>query len=695
MTMSGMLLNEFLRLWKKPGIIAVILVSCVSVFVGMKNISGRQGLRVIPSDYKNAYRELTGLSPKEAYDRYKEQKSALTDISAETRLIKLLKEELGKQSGYEDYLTDVVNNAKKITSVSIFADKDSFAYKNALIIAEAYEKLKGKVTINVGPSQGIALWSNCSFCWVVILLIMMIIISETAIKDRESGLLALMFTMRKGRGEHCLVKLMICFISSFIVSFVVLSAAFFSMTEEYGVGDIFRSVQSVIGLQGCTFRISVAEYMLIYYVLTSVSAFLSSVIMFSIASLPVSTLWTYTYIVVLFGLESLLFLSIKENSNIAILKELNIVSFINVGRYISVFGTINLFGNPVWRFLFVVILLLILLGIAIPLSIKLYTKQQSLPVRRTKSVIIKNLSLTKPKHVIIIRHEAYKLLVCGGTALLLVFSAVLRIYTYSPEPEYFENEDTVYYKKYVKMYEGPLTDEKEKMIDDEIQRYGEVRKEMSEALSDCPPELASVIAESYSGRLRGLSGLEMLKMRTETLRDSGGYILYDIGYRMLMFDSLSGKNEIILYILSGTMLILLVSFLFTEDDRIYMERITSVCIYGRGILMKKKYLIGLIVALVIWTIVYVPYLGGVFGVYGSSGISFPVQSVENMESSILSGLNLSVGESLFVIYFSKYLLMVVELFLISIISRRLRSFYYTVVVSLCLFVGPFLVLYII
>ena len=156
---------------------------------------------------------------------------------------------------------------------------------------------------------------------------------------------------------------------------------------------------------------------------------------------------------------------------------------------------------------------------------------------------------------------------------------------------------------------------------------------------------------------------------------------------------MSDSKELILYMMSSIMLVLSLSYLFAGDDQIQMDRITSVCINGRKKLRGKKNFIGAIVILMIWSITYIPYYVGVLNTYGYMGLDYPIQSVENLRNSLLSDIKMSIGELLIIINVGKIFLLLSELLVVNVISRKIRSFSRTVVAGLCIFVGPVLMGY--
>lgn len=698
-------INELIRLWKTPGIITAVVIACLVTCGVLKIQSGDKLQMVQPDDYKEAFAELEGVSIEEAYALYSDREYDRMDYSAEAFLNRTIKDEIEEQATYEEYLDRVMDSAETLAAVSIFSDKDSFSYRNAQKTAGVYERLKNRIDLRMGPSKGVELWSENGITGLIIILVMLIMINEMILKDRESGQLNLLFTMDKGRAEHGAVKLLVCATSAFVVTFIILLAALITCGYLFGIGDISRPVQSVVGLKGCTMELSVAGYIMVYCLVLSLTVSVLCCIIFFIASLFRSPVTVYLAIAVTFGIEAVLYYLISDNSYLAIFKEFNLLSFLNPGRYLSLYGNVSMFGYPVSRALFVAASLFMITMVFAPLAVRAYSMQTTITARKKNTDMQSTWRICRtvdnirrkirPRSVSVLGHETYKIMICGGTIWIIVLFAVFKIYSFTPEREYFENEDQLYYKAYLQKYEGPVTDETMMAMEAEEMEYQRIYEEEAAALTDCPPELVPAVSSQYQDRLKPKVGLDMLIARAERLKEPGGYILYDTGYRLLTFDRMALKKEISLAIMLGIVFVISVTYLFAGDDRLYMDRVTSVTLKGRRNLLLKKMMIGSIIALVIYLINYVPYIMSVLKVYGNNGLNFPAQSVTNLEGSIFEKMGLSIGGSIAFYISLKYLIMIGCMIVICYISKRLRSLNRSLVTSLVIFVGPLLVGYII
>ena len=395
----------------------------------------------------------------------------------------------------------------------------------------------------------------------------------------------------------------------------------------------------------------------------------------------------------LFGTESVLYYIIGDNNYMAFLKEFNLISFLNCDRYLSIYDNVSIFGYPVSRFVFVLISLCVLALCLFPMAVKAYSMQTTTAVKkpRARVGVIRRFHT---KSVSIFIHETHKLLICGGTIWLILLFVVFRILSYTPVRERFEDENEVYYKRYALSFAGPVTEENLMRIDEERKRYIEIERELKQELNNCPTDLAEYISMQYQDKLKPRTGLEMLATRARQLKEYGGYILYDKGYRLLLFGDNARRNEVVMAITVGVMLVLSVTYLFAGDDSIYADSFTSVTLKGRRELCVMKLIIGSIIALVLYLVNYLPYYISVFNVYGNNGFDFPVQSVSGLENTIFAHYGVTVGTAVVFFMITRYLLMIAGMLFLSFISKRLRNISRTLVTGLIILVGPLLVVYV-
>ncbi|MEG1049965.1 MAG: hypothetical protein RSE24_05425, partial [Oscillospiraceae bacterium] len=77
-----------------------------------------------------------------------------SNISAEYRFLEEMNREVSEAAGYEDFLVNIGEKAKKLSSISIFAKEGGYDQNNIKATAKAYENMSG-VPINYSPQKGL------------------------------------------------------------------------------------------------------------------------------------------------------------------------------------------------------------------------------------------------------------------------------------------------------------------------------------------------------------------------------------------------------------------------------------------------------------------------------------------------------------------------------------------------------------
>lgn len=683
--------NDFVRIWGNLRIYIVLLIACFAQFIGLNSASRNLTNIYFEEDYKKAYEALVDMSDEEIVEKYLDYEFDYDEFSILAYLNRDISHEIMSVYDYEGYLRKVQEEARKITSVSIFANKDSFSYRNALKTAADYRKLTGKISPWIGPSKGMELVAGNFTGVIIVIFVMLLLINELVVRERESGQMNLLSATVKGRAPHGASKLAVCLASSYMVNAVMLFVSVITVNGIFGVGDLNRPIQSVYGFVGCTLEISVFQFLLFLWLIQSLAVFLITEVIYICVVLCKTPLSGYFFTVIALGIEAVLYFSIADNSYLALLKYLNIVTFANTGDFLSRYINISLFGTPVSYLKFALTVIPVMTVGMLILGIYAYAKRSNVMAgisKRRGTFVLKGRSTST------IGQELYKLLVCGGVGLILIGFIAYQIYDYKPMKEYFYDEDQVYYKRYMLELEGPVTEEKLEYIKEEERRYEAINQELMQLLSECPPEVAQQIAMQYQQKLAGRNALQLVKQHANELIESGGYFVYDTGFKLLTFDRSALEKENVLAIMAGLMLVLAVTYLFAGDDELCIDNITSVCVRGRGRLLLRKYLIGIVVLLAVMFIIYGTYLFNVLNTYGTRGNDFPVASLSHLRSSVFASMNFTIKGVIICLHILKYICMCAAMMLISWISKKIRSVSRTMVTSIVLFVGPLMIVYV-
>ena len=159
------------------------ILEAVDVWRQWADYSGEWNARE-KAAFKERHAELLGKYPEldieDSYlhylkDFYNEQK-LLTDIYAQ----------VSAAAHYDDYLNGIEEEARIMTSSSLFGDPGTFSYRNIEKTPSVYEHLKGTV-LPVSDSQGILLATESKITDLLLLCMFTILALSMLIGEREEG----------------------------------------------------------------------------------------------------------------------------------------------------------------------------------------------------------------------------------------------------------------------------------------------------------------------------------------------------------------------------------------------------------------------------------------------------------------------------------------------------------------------------
>ena len=159
-------------------------------------------------------------------------------------------EQLKAVGTYHQYLQSIDDTAATMTAVSIFADPNSFAYRNILKTPSAYDRVRSVQPV-FAPSNGVLLVAQNIPSDILMLFIIFTAVTVIFYKDRESGITGLIKPLRYGRTRLALTKTATVFTVCLFTEGIIFLMNLWIGSVRYGLGDLSRPVQSLAGYLGC------------------------------------------------------------------------------------------------------------------------------------------------------------------------------------------------------------------------------------------------------------------------------------------------------------------------------------------------------------------------------------------------------------------------------------------------------------
>lgn len=716
-------LGELVKAFCKKTTVGIFIVLAVLNGVLLWVNENQKNDMYTTAQYKAAYADLEGLSAEQAYEQVGLQSRKLElidrlsfgeDISetlkeypeidgeqlmkeyknksylkytndsfSERQLLKDVLAEVESCAKYEDYLTGIDETARKMTGISLFADPDSFSYKNIAKTPEDFAHLKGS-ELEIAPSKGVEMATGFLATDLIGLIMIMTVVVTIVTREKELNQIALSRTTFKGRAALGIAKLFTCFTTAFIAEILLYAVNFAVSYFTYGFGDLSRQIQSVYDFNGSDLKISVLEYFILFLIAKLAVYCVFAGLIYLVTVISNTAVKVYGILVVTIAAEAVLYYTISSASYLCPLKYVNILAYANTKDLFSSYLNLNLFGKPVnYMAVFSISIAVMLVAFSV-IAVLIFSKQRVLK-SRTKKFSLAKFSIFKGRTTNLFLQECYKIFIGGKALLILIVFAAATFLAYEPIRESFSSADEVYYKQYMLKYEGGYTADKQKMIDEEERKFTEAQTNMAEELANTDGD-GIFIMMKYQEILAPQFAFEQVKTHADYLKSTdNGEFVYDSGYKLLTGDESAGNKDLTLGLTAMAMVICCLVYVYSAEYQTGANVLLKTSARGRGETFIIKFAIGMIIVTVIYVLTYAPYFYNVLNAYGTRGIDAPICSLETFADR-----DMSIKGYLILISIGRYIALVCAMLIIYFLSVRLKSVISTFLAGTAVLVLPIL-----
>ncbi len=596
-------LNELYKLFHNK---AFLLVTAAAILLNVYIVSTKSFGNFSDSEYKAYLEDVSGMTAEEALEYDEELYETVRqtgesvyceyywqDMSILSGEISRLEEILG----YQDYLAEINTTAETMTSVSIFADTDSFSYRNIVKTPSAYEAVQD-VTPTYASSDGVLLATDNVAIDILVMFSLLACVTAVFYKDRESGVVALIKPLKYGRARLALAKSVVVFVVCFVTFGIMYLSDLAIGAYRCGLGDLSRAVQSLEGYLGCNLAITVGD-LLIYSFIIKLFALTFCALIVSALFIRLTNIVAYLVTIAIAAIETAFYALISGNSIFSPLKYINLVALTQPRNFFKTYTNINFFGYPVNLFACTVACIATGLVVAIVVVCNLYS---SISISETKRSSVSAFSKRVPKSLF--SYTAYKALVMHKGAVIIAAVLVIQLYTafnyskpYNPDDNYY-----LYYCTQI----SEMTDE-----------------EAVEFIATEPSNFDSDYAER---------GFEKAKNQYEYLVSMGkgtNDMFYQTGYRLIFgLDTL--RQDYILGLIAIAALCLMLSPIVAYDNRCRIGYVLYTTKAGRRTYYRHNCIMAILLAVTVCLGVNIPYFAQILSAYGTDGITSGMNCISDM-----------------------------------------------------------------
>ncbi len=600
-------------------------------------------------------------------------------------------------NSYPDFISEMYDRAAAQSALTIFADENSFSYKNLYKTAEDYSRLKdtelslvNSDSFNATVSYGL----TDIFVIAAVLLICIYLFSY----EREKGLYSLIRCTKFGRLKTITSKLAVLFVLSAFISVIFILSDFAVNTFLYGSTDLSVNVQSISEFRNCTFSVTTGQFLLLFMLAKIIGIFVISSLFALVFICYASSAAMYLTNLVIIGAEYLLYTLIGQNSALNHFKYINVFYILDGGKFFGSYINLNIFSNAVTAYPITLAIFGVVFAACLVISCVIFCKRS----QQKKTNLLSKLSekfklrfLGINGSTSVLKGEIFKFTVQNKMAAVIILIVLFAIVSSLGTVRYPYTEiSDADYKVYMEYLEGDITGEKESYIAEQQEYFDGLRKRLDEIaenneLSDSTKQAMSKSIENILNS-KGVAFERVVRQysRLLQLKKSGinARFVDENIYSAFVSSKSREWNDFALLCL---VLIIAVPYVFSVEYKNGIINLIRSTENGKARLFVRKIAVLLMFTLVTFFSVYLPYLIRFISTYGINSLETPIVCVfENIQNSCFSILGAIIVNLLCNIFIA---LAVVSV--ITVLSVITESNMFTMALSTVLIIIPCIAVY--
>ncbi len=625
------------------------------------------------SEYKKVYFVLGTMTAEKAHDKIVgdiEARDNNKGGEAWNRLMSDVNIEYSHVVYYSDILSGYIDDVERKINGKAGILLSKYAYRDLMHMLSDLNSLKD-IRVKSGPTKGIINYFNYSISDLLCIIFALLLIIRIVFNERVRGDISLYLCTINGHERLSFCKYIIVLVLTSCFVIVIQISNIFLAYNMYGFGNVERSIQSIWKYGICPFKMSIIEFIVLNILIKILVNCVTTAFLFLVFSIMKSMALVYFGTIAVVGVPIVLFYSIDENSNLSILKNMNLFAFMNGGRLLGEYRNINLLGIPFNYCISSVIVMMCIL-VAISLAVPgiynkgVYAFQPRSSLRKLFVIRIRSL----------FNHEFIKCLYDEKVAVFIVIAFLFGLAEYKPISKVLYIPNTYYEDVYIDMLKGDVTEDKIKYIDDTIYEI-EQRMEKGE------------YSESMENSYEALVSIRAIK--TEYLKKKGGEYLIDTGYRILAGDKkLIRNNDSKMGLIMVLFVIYPLAVLFGYDKQNGMKCMIRTTMYGRRKLTFIQLIHGWLILTFVYLCVYGPIYLSVYEAYGFASFSATACSMEHLECIPRS---VGIGLYLICVAIARYIGVLLIMVIAKVLSHRLSTVMEIAVILLVVVALPLILVY--
>ncbi len=596
------------------------------------------------------------------------------------KLLNQVKEELEYQHNYPTTIQNIIDNANKMETISIFAQPNSFSYHNIIKTRNDYQSLNNQV-LEHQDYFAAENYLKDHLSGILIILISFLLAYGLIGKETKSGMIQNIRIYPRGKGKTYWGKILLLVGLTIFMTVIFEAENYLFYEWLYGYKNLSYPVFSLPNFFGITKILSFKQMIgltLIYKILVYSLLALFAFYLETMAKKASGIIGIMSIILLP---ESLLYYLIPANSVWNSFKYLNIISFYNLDEVFYTYRNIHVFNQAV-SYPFIVLVIILVFSL-IFISLAYYNFRQGVLIN------LKLPKLRERKRIKVHNYYYYdfkKLLFKEGVIWILILGMGFMIAQISITST-VKTYPQVIYQEYLKEFHGTVTSEKKQQINELVEKVEAAQQQVFLAREQMNQGLITRedyyrIEEENRPIMNEGVGITQLasQLDNETLVDQAGYeFLFEEKVSDQRFNS-NYLNYLVIIIVT----VLTIVPLTTVDLNGNIDQLYHLTLVGKKEVAKRRIIEILILDLVIFIIYLFPKLYFAYKLYFISDLG---AKLGNTGLTIFT-MNMPIIFALVLDYLLKFLGIVFVSLLVTKISRHLRNYANVIGLSLGILILP-------
>lgn len=388
-----------------------------------------------------------------------------------------------------------------------------------------------------------------------------LIVYAIMLKDRERGIMPLLYAMPNGRQQLFFKKFIITAVCSCGIVLLLFGENLLIGGYLYGLGNLTRPIQFVFGLYNCNLNVSIVEYLILFFLMKMFSYLLFAAVFSLICISAKNNLAIYSICVAFCGISFLLYHFISEVSVLNLLHFLNPVQLVQANEILGTYKNINLFEYPFSLKISALVLFAFVFIATVSTEMLVSAKSGNVQYRTISLRLFHRKGLRVHSRFFYICWRT--LILQNGIVLVMAAAFAAGMMSASFTRPY--SNDDIYYENFTTQYQGKITQETLDFISEKELNYAQVERQITELRMK--ENVNTYKIDQLSNQLNDRFALERMKERAAAIqnREKDGELFYDTGYERLF--GADGNNEDMLIILMMTLFLVFLLSPFAASDK--------------------------------------------------------------------------------------------------------------------------------